>query len=125
MTETGLQIEAEVYDDLGVVVVTPNGMVDASTFNQLEKKLTDLFKKGHHKIIIDLGGVDYISSAGVGVFFASVYEAREAKGDIVLLNLSEQVCKVFEILNISKLLNIASDINEALDFFEKGKKRKK
>jgi len=125
VTEAGLQIEIEAYEDLGVVVMTPTGMLDANTFNQLEKKLTDLFHQGQHKIIIDLGGVDYISSAGVGVFFASVYQAREAKGDVVLLNLSEQVCKVFELLNISKLLNIAGDINEALDYFEKGMKKKK
>ncbi len=96
-----------------VVLIVLSGPLDGHTYDKLGSKIDRLLHHGTAKIIIDLGGVDYISSAGVGVFVAARSKARTEKGCIVLLNLSEQVKKVFDVLQIRELLNIATDLQEA------------
>ena len=113
-----LLVKSETLEDEGIVVISPEGSLDGHTYDLLGKKIDGLIQHGYLKIIIDLGGVDYISSAGVGVFIAARSKASREKGSIVLLNLSEQVTKVFETLQIRELLSIASTMDEAKRLLE-------
>ena len=59
------------YADKGVVLVTINGYLDAHTFERLEQTIAELFNKNQYNMVVDLSGVEYISSAGAGVSMRS------------------------------------------------------
>jgi len=98
----------------GVHLLILKGFLDAHTFEQLDEAIMDLFDKDIHRIVADLSGVEYISSAGAGVFIGSLATAQENEGNIVLLNPTPNVREVFELLGLSQIFNLVESRDEAV-----------
>jgi len=60
-----------------------------------------------------MADLNYISSAGLGVFMGFIEEIREKKGDIKLSNMSDKVFKVFDLLGFPALYQIFKDESDA------------
>jgi anti-sigma B factor antagonist len=101
----------------GVVIVRLTGYLDAHTFERLEETIGELFGQAHYKIIVDLSHVEYISSAGAGVFIGALSEAHEHKGNIVLMNPTPNVREVFELLGLTQIFMVVDDRESALAAF--------
>ena len=117
MTAPELQVDTEFLSEQGVTVASVAGSIDGHTFDVLESRLQEIFKDGCHKVVLDLSGVQYISSAGVGVFIGALHEVQERNGNIVLLGPSPDVREVLEILNLNVLMQITDDLDAALACF--------
>ncbi len=98
----------------GVALVDVKGYLDAHTFEQLDKALGDLFKSKVFRIVVKLDELDYISSAGAGVFIGVFGRAQENQGDIVILKPSPNVREVFDLLGLSQIFKIVEDLPSAL-----------
>ncbi|MBN2227791.1 MAG: STAS domain-containing protein [candidate division Zixibacteria bacterium] len=98
-------------DDLSVVRV--DGVIDTLTATQLEEVLDRLYKRGRFKVVLDLAGVDYISSAGWGIFISRIKEVRENGGDIKLANLVPNVYEIYELLEFDNILSAYESVNTA------------
>lgn len=82
-----------------------SGRLDTSTAPQLEKELkTSLTGVAH--LVLDFGGLEYISSAGLRVLL-SAQKVMNRQGDMVIRNVNESVNEVFEITGFSDILTIA------------------
>ena len=103
----------------GIAEVKAVGYLDAVTFEKMEKVIATLFSKGCYKLICNLEGVEYISSAGAGVFLGSVDTAQEHQGNIVLLRPSKEVQDIFDILGLVEIFPYAQTLDEARKFFVK------
>jgi anti-sigma B factor antagonist len=90
-------------------VVDVEGFLDAYTVAELEETFNQLMKEKKFKLIVNLGKLDYISSAGLGTFMGVIDEIRDNRGDIVLTNLSPKIYKVFDLLGFSELFQIVDD----------------
>ena len=66
-----------------ITLIRVSGFLDAHTFEELESTISELFADGQYRIIVELSAVDYISSAGAGVFIGALSEARDNGGNIV------------------------------------------
>jgi hypothetical protein len=77
-------------------------------------------KAGTYDIIIDLGNVDYISSAGWGIFISEIKGIREKGGDLKLVRMIPDVYEVFELLEFHYILKAFDTIEEAIHDFDKG-----
>jgi anti-sigma B factor antagonist len=110
-------IEKELLTDKGVVIVRLKGYLDAHTFEQLEETIAELFGQGHYKIVVDLANVEYISSAGAGVFIGALSEAHEHNGNIVLMNPIANVREVFDLLGLTQIFQVVDDRASALAAF--------
>ena len=108
------KIGTETVPDKNVVIVSLSGYLDAHTFERLEETIAELFGKSHYKIVVDLSEVEYISSAGAGVFIGALSEAHEHKGNIVLMNPTANVREVFDLLGLTRHVSLAKDEEEAL-----------
>ena len=115
MGSNDISIEQEKAED--VVVLTVAGFVDSSTFEQLETCIFDSFRKGSYKILINLAQVQYLSSAGAGVFLNARGEAQENNGNVVLLSPSEPVRDVFELLGLTRVMLMTESRERALATF--------
>jgi anti-sigma B factor antagonist len=117
MGKEDFKIEKEALPEKGVVVLHLGGYLDAHTFERLEEAIANLFNEGHYKLVVDLERVEYISSAGAGVFIGTLSEAHEHDGDIVLMNPTPNVREVFDLLGLTQVFQVVDDCPAALAAF--------
>ena len=98
----------------GAALVNVRGYLDAHTFEQLDKALGRLFEEKVFKIVMKLDELDYISSAGAGVFIGVFGRAQENHGDLVILKPSPNVREVFDLLGLSQIFKIVDDLPSAV-----------
>jgi anti-anti-sigma factor len=72
-------------DRSDVTILRLRGFLDAHTAPQFEHAIQELITEKRYNIIISMAELNYISSAGLGVFMGFIEEIREKKGDIKLL----------------------------------------
>ena len=111
-----LLINEEKVED--VVVLKLQGLVDSGTSQQMEVRLNDLISDGNVKIVVDLDLVDYISSAGWGIFVGEIKGVRASDGDIKLASMRPDVREVFDLLEFNTLLTPYDSRGDALAAFE-------
>jgi anti-anti-sigma factor len=98
----------------GVVILTVRGFLDAHTYEELEKIINDLFDSNVHRLAVDLSGLDYISSAGAGVFIGAIGTAQEHEGNIILMRPSPSVKEVFKLLGLTEIFTFKESREEAV-----------
>jgi anti-sigma B factor antagonist len=109
-----MEIDKKLAGDIAIVSVS--GKIDAVTSRDLESTLKGLLDQNSTKVVIDLKGVDFISSGGIRVFIAfkkRLMEGKE-KGDIVVSSLQPFVMEIFEMTGLPDLICIYPDQGEAI-----------
>jgi anti-sigma B factor antagonist len=101
----------------GLCVVAPSGELDAHTAPEFEAALLHALAQGDARLVVDGAGLDYVSSAGLGVFMACLEPAREAGGDLKVAALSPRVFEVFSLLGFPEVLDMAPTVAEAVARF--------
>ncbi len=100
-----------------ISIVELKGYLDAHTAPELETTLQQLLADKKFNIIVNCRDLNYISSAGLGVFMAFIEDVRQQKGDIKLSNMSPKVYNVFDLLGFPILYEIFKDEKEAIRKF--------
>ena len=103
----------------GVWELKIDGSLDWSNFAKVETAIEEIFKKGVYKVVVNLKGTKYISSAGFGCFISSLDTAMKNNGDLVFASTPSEIQDVFNILGLSKILRFADDAEQALALFRK------
>ena len=106
-------IQKKFAEGLGAVVRI-DGFLDAHTVGEFESQINQLMAQGTRKIVIDLAGLSYISSAGIGAMMGLTQRLRAAAGDIVLLKPSQKVFRILKILGFTEIFKIADSEDKAL-----------
>jgi anti-sigma B factor antagonist len=101
----------------GFDVLDLHGELDAHTASQLEDSLKLLIGSDKPNIIINCRELEYIASAGLGVFMAYIEDVRSNGGDIKLTNMTERVFNVFDLLGFPTLYDILDDEKDAIQKF--------
>lgn len=101
-----------------ITVVRVTGYVDTTTSHELEKKIDSILERRIYNIVVDLSGVDYVSSAGWGIFIGEIREIREQGGDLKLAGMSPDVYEVFELLEFQNILEAYATAADAVERFE-------
>ena len=96
----------------GIFTVLPVGSIDTNTCGILEERINIILKGITKTIIIDMEGVNYISSAGLRVIFKTEKSLKQKDGQFFMTNLQPPVKKVFEIINALPRLKVFSTIQE-------------
>jgi anti-sigma B factor antagonist len=96
-----------------ITIVRVDGVIDTMTAHELEKVANSLLAQKRYKIVVDLGGVDYISSAGWGIFISNIREIRLNNGDIKLARMIPNVYEIFELLEFDSILRAFDNIEKA------------
>lgn len=107
-------IEIKKETENNYLIISVEGEADASSSIHLDKAIRDAMDEGHLHMLVDCTNLNYISSAGLGVFMSYIEEISEKSIHFILFGLSEKVFKVFGILGLDQLLNIKKDKEEAV-----------
>lgn len=100
-----------------VDILEVQGELDAHTAPQLEDVLQNLINEKKFRIVVNCKDLEYIASAGLGVFMAYIEDVRERGGDIKLTNMKPKVYNVFDLLGFPTLYDILDDEKEAVTNF--------
>lgn len=112
---SGISVEVrDVGGTAGHRVVEVEGFVDASNTGRLEESLDEEIGRGTSHVVVDLTEVDYVSSAGWGVFISSARRLRDRGGDLCLVGMQKEVAEVFELLEFHTILSAFSSLEDAL-----------
>ena len=95
-----------------------DGVIDTITAGELEEVIDSLLKRSRYRIVIDLAGVDYISSAGWGIFISHIKDVRDHGGDIKLANMIPNVYEIYELLEFDNVLQAHNSVDVAREKFE-------
>jgi anti-sigma B factor antagonist len=113
MADIQVDVEYKGKDD-EIAIISARGFIDTTTAPDLEKKLEEQLALNKYKIIVNLESIDYVSSAGWGVFVSEIREIRENNGDLVLVNMSSDVFDVYELMEFSSILKSFESIEDAI-----------
>ncbi len=94
-------------------VLSVKGEVDVYTAPRLREKLVELVSEGHRKVVVDLEGVDFLDSTGLGVLVGGLKRLRSHGGDLMLVSTQARILKVFEITGLTGVFRISSSVEEA------------
>jgi anti-sigma B factor antagonist len=115
----GIEVTSAEKD--GVVIISVKGYIDTTTAIEAEKELEGAAKSGKYRIVVDLSGVDYISSAGWGIFVGMKKILKKNRGDIKLAGMKQEVVKVYEVLDFTHVIECFRDAHGAIESFGKKK----
>jgi anti-sigma B factor antagonist len=99
MTESKLTIEERHGDEVTVLVLTGQMLLDDGDL-AFGKRIRELVERGRAKVVLDLGGVTYIDSSGVGMVVAKLKTLKEKGGDMKLLHLSRRTESLLGMLKL-------------------------
>ena len=89
------------------------GRLDTHTYQELDRQLAPVLETMNKSLVLDLAGLEYISSAGV----RSIFKARKALaargGKVLVVNPQPQIQKVFDVVKAVPMNEIFSSVAEA------------
>ena len=96
----------------GIVTVSPVGSINTETSIALDKEIEEVLTKPIKVLVLDMEGVDFITSAGVGII-VKIKTSLNRKGyEFAMINLKPQIKKVFEILRLTPILDVFTSKKE-------------
>ncbi len=109
--ELGLEVD-DSRPPYTVLAVT--GEIDVYSAPRLREKLVELVSQGHRQIVVDLEGVDFLDSTGLGVLVGGLKRLRSHDGDLTLVCTQARILKVFEITGLTTVFRISASVDEAM-----------
>ena len=89
-----------------------SGRLDAKNAQTFVARCRELRDGGTRQLVVNLAGVGFVASSGVGVLLALTEEYQDAGGRVHLVALSEAVRSVLDLLNLTQFLRIAASEKE-------------
>jgi len=94
-------------------VIVLIGEIDASSSIEVDLAIAKSVGEGYTRILIDCSSLEYISSAGLGVFMSYIEEFKDRNIGMVLFGMNDKVANTFNILGLNQLLKIGRDKAQA------------
>ena len=119
--DESLKIRLQKVDTIdGCLILFLTGYIDTYNSNFFQKRVNRAIESGFIRLIFHCGGLNYVSSTGIGSFTAFLKAVKPRGGDLVLLEIQPKVYEVFQLLGFSQFFNIKDNLDEAVEFFAKG-----
>jgi len=101
-------------EEPGITVLEVTGRLALGRESQrIETMIEDLAKKGSHKVVLDLTGVDYIDSAGIGMLALASGKFKEAGGSMAVVAPEGRVLQMLKLTQMSAILQVHSTLAAA------------
>jgi anti-sigma B factor antagonist len=94
-------------------VVDVKGEIDVYTAPKLREKLIELVSEGTYDVVVNLEGVDFLDSTGLGVLVGALKRVKAHDGSLSLVCTQDKILKIFKITGLTKVFPIHDSIDQA------------
>jgi anti-sigma B factor antagonist len=112
---SSLSIKASVQGD--VVILHLGGALDASTSPAVDAAIKKLIVEGRKNIVVEMSGLSFIASAGLGLLAALRKQLKTSGGDLRIASPTAAVLDVFKLLSFDKVFSISARLEDAVSGF--------
>lgn len=113
-----LHVVEKVID--GFMVLDLRGRITLGPDTEIVRtKVKEVIEEGYKRVILDLGGVGYIDSAGLSTLVACYISARKAGGEVKLLNLTKVIRDLLQITRLSTVFETYDNLEAARRSFDR------
>lgn len=113
-----MRIKEKIIDNVGVLILSGD-LIGEPEITKIREKVYTLIENGKNKVVIDLGEVAYINSAGLGCLISVLTSLRSAKGDLKLTRIGKKVKSIFMITHLVKVFDTYETVDAAVTAFKK------
>jgi anti-sigma B factor antagonist len=89
-----------------VTTLALTGEVDIYTSPRLKQHLLEQLEADRTRFVVDLNGVEYLDSTGLGVLIGGLKRARDRGGNLVLACANPRILRIFEVTGLNKIFEI-------------------
>jgi len=103
--------------DAGIAVIAPTGRLDVAGAPALKDAVSEVVKNGPPKVVIDMEGVTFVDSTGLGSVISALKQIRSGQGELRLAAPNQQVRVVLELTTLDRVFPYYATVEEALTGF--------
>ncbi len=112
-------------EQMGISIINLEGDLDIYNSADLQGRLTSNMNQGNRLFILNFSRLNYVDSAGVGVIVSAFSRLNEINGEIVFVDISQNVKKIFVITKLIKFFKVFQSDEEAIHYFSSPKNLEK
>ena len=112
-------MDIQVDEQGEVTVLACEGRMDAQVSDALKDRSRKLLARGAPRLVVDMEGLEFLDSSGLGALVSCLRRIKEKKGEIKLAGLRPEVRSIFEITRVSRLFHICETVPDAVTAFKK------
>jgi len=101
----------------GITVIAPTGRLDVAGAPALKDAISEVVKNGPPRVVIDMEGVSFVDSTGLGSVISALKQIRGSQGDLRLAAPNQQVRVVLELTTLDRVFPYYATVEEALAGF--------
>jgi len=109
-----MELTLNVHSEMpGFTIIEISGEIDVYTAPKLREKLISLVESGSHHLIVDMEGVEFLDSTGLGVLVGGLKRVRAYDGWIDLVCTQSRILRIFRITGLNKVFGIYDTVSGA------------
>lgn len=105
-------VDVDIEVSEGRTVCRPAGELDASTVSEFRTRVADL--AGSKEVVIDLNGVPFMDSAGLGALIGGIRKVREGGGEVAVICEQSAVLRLFHTTRFDRMVSVVANFDEAV-----------
>ncbi len=110
-----LEIAESVRED--VVILTLKGRLTLGESNIVREQITQLAAAGKHNVVVDLGGVEYIDSTGLGILVICFTSLKKLGGALKLVNPNKRNVELLLLTKLHTVFEVFNEVQDAVNSF--------
>ncbi len=87
-------------------------------FDKFKGEINDNIEKGFNHVVLDMSGVPWINSTGLGILITGYHSLKAAEGSMTICNVKERVLSIFYISQLENIFQVFETLDEAMASFE-------
>ncbi|HET6793856.1 MAG TPA: STAS domain-containing protein [Acidimicrobiales bacterium] len=104
-------LDIQIQEADGYTICRPNGELDAFTVSQFRESLAELSSR--KRLVIDLSGVPFIDSAGLGALIGGIRRTREQGGEVAVACNRATLIRLLRTTGFDRIVTVADTVEEA------------
>ena len=88
-------------------------------FDKFKGEITKNIEDGFKHVVLDMSGVPWINSTGLGILITGYHSLKAAEGSMSICNVKERVLSIFYISQLENIFQVYETLEEALASLEK------
>lgn len=109
-----MELRLQTREEGPYTVIEVHGEVDVYTAPRLREQIVECVQSGQHHIVVDMSGVEFLDSTGLGVLVGGLKRVRVHGGSMRLVTSNPSVEKIFRITGLGRVFPMHTSLEDAV-----------